>query len=253
MKFVRNLENFFEKYIEGFFNKKFESGLQPVEIAKHLLREMENERSIGVSHIYVPNLYHVNINNRDFEHLSPYSEAIQEELAEYLKQEAKQRGYTIVGKPIIEITSSTDVGAEKFQVASSFTEPLPLSTPSIADEPNDFSDTRVFDKLSADIIKPEQLLTGTLTIVDGLDTGDKFDIGINRVNIGRRDTNEIPLTDMNTSRLHSYIVCEDNQHILYDAKSLNGTYVNGHRVTRWRLRSGDKIKLGNTIILYEVR
>lgn len=253
MKLVRNLENFFEKYIEGFFNKKFTSGLQPVEIAKHLIREMENERTIGVSHIYVPNLYHVDINSQDFEHLSPYSEAIKEELAQYLKEEATQRGYTIVGKPIIELSPCCDLSSVKFRVESSFTEPLPQDTPPIEDKQRSVSDTRVFDKFSVETISQKQNIAGILTVLEGLDSGDKLEIGINRINIGRRDTNDLPLTDMNTSRLHSYIVCEDNEHILYDAKSLNGTYVNGHRVTRWRLRTGDKIKLGNTIILYEVR
>jgi pSer/pThr/pTyr-binding forkhead associated (FHA) protein len=73
------------------------------------------------------------------------------------------------------------------------------------------------------------------------------------VNIGRRESNELPLTDMNTSRLHAYVVFEEGGHTLYDARSLNGTYVNDHRVTRKRLKAGDRIKVGNTVILYEVK
>lgn len=252
MKFVRNLESLFEKYIEGFFNKKFESGLQPVEIAKHLLREMETERSIGVSHIYIPNLYHVYLNKEDFDHLSPYSQAIREELAQYINDEARDRGYTIVGRPIIEILSADVESTSKISVDSSFTEPLPIDPPS-DNSSEGLSDTKVFSKVTPEPNWPQRSIEAILTVVEGLDAGQKFTIGSNRVNIGRRESNELPLADMNTSRLHSYIVIEDNYHILYDAKSLNGTYVNGHRITRWRLRSDDKIKLGNTIILYEVK
>ncbi|MGI6092792.1 MAG: DUF3662 and FHA domain-containing protein [Veillonellaceae bacterium] len=252
MKIVRNLENFFEKYIEGFFNKKFESGLQPVEIAKHLLREMEAERFVGVSRIYIPNLYNVYLNKDDYDHLLPYSQAIRDELAQYVNNEARERGYTIVGKPIIELLSVGDQNTEKIRVDCSFTEPLPIDQSSDS-PPEGLSDTRVFNKVTSEPNWPKQNIEAALTVIEGLDAGEKYIIGNNRVNIGRRKSNELPLADMNTSRLHSYIVIEDNNHILYDAKSLNGTYVNGHRVARWRLRSGDKIKLGNTIILYEVK
>lgn len=254
MKIVRNLENFFEKYIEGFFNKKFESGLQPVEIAKQLVREMEDQRSIGVSHIYVPNLYHVYLNKVDYEHLSPYSQAIQQELAQYIKDEANQRNYTIIGKPIIEMSVSNNrLTTQKFSVASTFTEPLPTALPEDDITQEELSDTRVFTKLTVAPVRSEPSLSATLTVIEGLNAGEKLSIGTNRINIGRRESNELPLTDMNTSRLHSYIVLDDDKHILYDAKSLNGTYVNGHRITRWILRTGDKIRLGNTIILYEVK
>ena len=50
-----------------------------------------------------------------------------------------------------------------------------------------------------------------------------------------------------------YVIFEDGTHVLYDAKSLNGTYVNGQRITRKSLKNGDHIKLGNTVLLYEVK
>lgn len=90
-------------------------------------------------------------------------------------------------------------------------------------------------------------------MVKGIDSGLQIDLGVERVNIGRRESNELPLTDMNTSRLHAYVVYEEGGHVLYDAKSLNGTYANNHRVTRKRLKAGDRVKVGNTVILYEVR
>ncbi|MPN61701.1 hypothetical protein SDC9_209443 [bioreactor metagenome] len=93
---------------------------------------------------------------------------------------------------------------------------------------------------------------GKVQIVEGLDKGMKVEVGSKRINIGRRESNELPLTDMNTSRLHAYVIYEEGNHVLHDAKSLNGTYVNGHRITRKILCSGDRIKVGNTIILYEV-
>ena len=253
VKFVRSLENMFEKYIEGFFNNKFSSGLQPVEIAKQLVRQMEDERTIGVSKIYVPNSYVAYLNKADYERIGSYSQSICKELSLYLVEQARLKKYTISGIPLVEIHQDNGVGNGKFRVVSSFSEPLPEEhhASGIEVECHGISDTRIFDKVECDIIK-KSYLAGTLTVLEGPDVGTKIDIGANRVNIGRRASNELPLTDLNTSRLQAYVVHEVNKHVLYDAKSLNGTYVNNHRIMCKCLEVGDLIKIGNTVILYEV-
>ena len=250
---MRSLENIFEKYIEGFFNNKFSSGLQPVEIAKQLVRQMDDERTVGISQIYVPNSYAVYLNKDDYERIGSYSQSICKELSLYLVEQAKLRKYTISGIPLVQIYQDDGVGKGKFRVVSSFSEPLPEDNhaSSIAVECHEISDTRIFDKVKCDIIK-KSCLVGILTVLEGADMGIKIDMGTNRVNIGRRASNELPLTDMNTSRLQAYVVYEDNKHVIYDAKSLNGTYVNNHRIMRKGLEVGDLIKIGNTVILYEV-
>lgn len=253
MKFVRSLENMFEKYIEGFFNKKFSSGLQPVEIAKQLVRQMDDEKTVGISQIYVPNSYMVYLKEADYERIGSYSQSICHELSLYLVEQAQKRKYTINGIPIVELHKDNRVGKGQFRIVSSFSEPLPeeneISVPPV--EHHEMSETRVFDKMECDIMK-KPCLMGILTILEGPDAGVRADIGAQRINIGRRASNELPLADMNTSRLQAYIVNEENIHVIYDAKSLNGTYVNSHRIIRKELETGDQIKIGNTVILYEV-
>jgi len=253
VKFVRSLENMFEKYIEGFFNNKFSSGLQPVEIAKQLVRQMDDERTVGISQIYVPNSYVVYLNKADYERIGSYSQSICKELSLYLVEQAKLRKYTISGIPLVEIYQDDGIGKGKFRVVSSFSEPLPEENHvhDIEVDVSKISDTRIFDKVECDIIK-KSYLVGVLKVLEGPDVGVKVDMGVNRINIGRRASNELPLTDMNTSRLQAYVVYEDNKHVIYDAKSLNGTYVNNHRIMCKRLEMGDHIKIGNTVILYEV-
>ena len=255
MKFVRNLEGFFEKYIEGFFNKQFTSGLQPVEIAKQLARVMEDERTVGVSHVYVPNHYSVYINPADYERLEPYSSTVCSELSGYLLEESRRKGYTMSGVAQIELSLDENLPKQEFRIVSSFTETKAEEEANVPVLPVESGDTRVFDKLDVPSFFRSQpkLLHGLLTVVEGLDVGLKIDCIANRVNIGRRNTNELPLSDMNTSRLHSYIVYEEGHHVIHDAKSLNGTYVGGQRITHKELKNGDRIKVGNTVILYEVK
>ncbi|QDR80672.1 FhaA domain-containing protein [Sporomusa termitida] len=252
MKFVRNMESFFEKYIEDFFNRQFTSGLQPVEIARHLGRMLEDERTVGVSHVYVPNNYSIYVSREEYERLAPYAPSVCGELSTYLTEESRRKGYTMSGSPQIELFADENLTKQALRITSSFTDDpgeVDSSPPASLN-----SDTRIFDKLNPSLPDdpPVQLLYGLLTVIDGLDAGLKVDCAATRINIGRRNTNEMPLTDMNTSRLHAYIVYEDGCHVLHDAKSLNGTYVSSHRITHKQLKNGDKISVGNTVILYEV-
>lgn len=246
VNFIRNLENIFEKYIEGFFNRKFSSGLQPVEIAKQLVKEMERQKNIGVANIYVPNSYCIYLNQDDFERIAPYRQAVETELIGYLEEEAKLKNYTILGKPVIEMHAADSINTSKFNITSCFTESLPQN-----ENRKQLGDTLIFTKVNASLLN-DQSINGRLTVIEGSDCGVRVEIGTRRINIGRREGNELPLTDVSTSRLHAYIVYENGVHMLYDAKSLNGTYVDDHRVTRKSLQNNNRIRVGSTVILYEV-
>ena len=61
----------------------------------------------------------------------------------------------------------------------------------------------------------------------------------------------MPLKDINSSRLHAYILFQNSKHVLFDASSLNGTFLNEEKITEVALNHGDIFKIGNTRILYE--
>lgn len=263
MDVLSALEDVFEKYFEGFFRKKFSGDLQPVEIAKKLARQMEKSRSVSISTMYVPNRYLVYVSAHDYDRLSPYWQAIREELAHFLQDEAAKNNYAMVGAPVIDLFTAADITPGSMRVTSEFTEPSEEEPPAENLPGETCSDTsahtRVFSERPSLLPDLERIkrtrceAAATLTVIDGVDVGVAMDIAGGRVNIGRRPGNEFCLTDMNVSRLHAYIVWENNSHVIYDAKSLNGTYVNEQRVTRKILKTGDKIKLGNTVIAYEVK
>ena len=75
--------SFFEKHIEGYFNNKFSSELQPAEIAKKLVREMEAKHSVGVAKIYVPNHYEILLSAEDHQAFLPVEQAIREDKTIY--------------------------------------------------------------------------------------------------------------------------------------------------------------------------
>ena len=62
--------------------------------------------------------------------------------------------------------------------------------------------------------------------------------------IGRQADSDLVLLDNRVSRRHAQILRDTGSYILEDTSSRHGTYVNGQRVERWRLKSGDRISLG---------
>jgi len=254
VKFVRKWENVLEKYIEGYCNVKFSGTLQPAEIAKKLIREMENKRSVGVSKTYVPNHYQVTLNVRDHKHLLPVATAVQAELVQYLLAEIAKRGYTILSNPSFEFLISPTIAKSQFDVVGEFTEAIPYEKASSvlnAAESQQLGETKTFSRTMA-MESSQSVLQALITVIDGPDEGIKLKVGVQRFHMGRRESNELPLTDMNTSRLHAYIYYEAGHHVISDAKSLNGTYVNGSRISQKTLKSGDQIKIGHTLLSYEV-
>lgn len=72
------------------------------------------------------------------------------------------------------------------------------------------------------------------------------------VSIGRASDCTIPIKDRYLSRKHAEIVSAAGEWVLKDCGSANGTYLNGSRVERdHRLHNGDRIRLGDTEILFE--
>ena len=71
------------------------------------------------------------------------------------------------------------------------------------------------------------------------------------ITIGRSKEQDFPLLDESASRLHAYLRwCEDDGFVLYDADSLNGTYLNSQKITRAQVASGDTIRMGQSILVF---
>lgn len=71
--------------------------------------------------------------------------------------------------------------------------------------------------------------------------------------VGRGQENSIVINDDKVSRTHLQIVQDDNGNIsVVDLGSSNGTYVNGRRiVSEARLKKGDEVRIGDTILHWE--
>ncbi len=71
-----------------------------------------------------------------------------------------------------------------------------------------------------------------------------------RMVVGRLNSCDVCLSDSNASRQHSAFVPEGAGWAVEDLGSTNGTWVNGQRIDRLRLRDGDVIVVGVTELVY---
>jgi len=70
-----------------------------------------------------------------------------------------------------------------------------------------------------------------------------FPLGKELTNIGRKLDNHIVIQDPRVSRNHAQIRIVDDQYILLDLNSTGGTTVNGNKISKSVLYSGDSISL----------
>ncbi|HLN26941.1 MAG TPA: FHA domain-containing protein [Gemmataceae bacterium] len=93
-------------------------------------------------------------------------------------------------------------------------------------------------------------LSVTFQVLDGVDKGRVFpDLSV-PLTIGREEGNLLRLNDERVSRFHAKVQQDGGDLILTDLDSTNGTRVNGHVVQIRRLRYGDRITLGRSLLLF---
>lgn len=96
------------------------------------------------------------------------------------------------------------------------------------------------------------------TVIEGTDFGRVFLLEKPEMVLGRSDEADIQVDDEKVSRKHLKLCMVKNHKgesraKVVDLNSKNGIFVNGIRTYEEDLRSGDKIKVGDTILKFEIK
>jgi len=68
--------------------------------------------------------------------------------------------------------------------------------------------------------------------------------------IGRGVATDITVWDIRVSRVHCRIDRDETGYVVTDLNAANGTFVNGQKIETHRLKPGDEIKVGSTVLQY---
>lgn len=225
MGVLRNFETRLERGIEGFFKAAFRSGLQPIEIAKRILREMESAKTVGVKEIWVPNRYTLAVSEADRERFASMEGALIRELENVVSEGARENGYGLVARP--EVVFETDGGLKRGDLLVS-AELSEAPGPQTAERPAASSGPSA--KLALEGGNDEWTLDGDSSV------------------IGRLSGSEVEIQDPGASRRHAEIRREGEDFVLVDLGSTNGTLLNDAPVSEATLESGDRITIGRTVL-----
>lgn len=243
------LESFLETHIEGFFNRKLGGAVEQAEIMKQLERELLHHRKKGHRETVVPNCFYIELTPKDYQRL-----CVRKFLDDLYIQAEKlviSHDCFMDGELSITINSNEQIDKGTCLVTANFVDDEQMAERIEQTECN----TIILDKseFNPPMNLPAEYKTVSLLAVEGPDIDSYLEFGEKQIYIGRRVNNDFILTDGNASRVHAYIGYQRHRHILYDADSLNGTFVNGQRVVSPQLlHAGDEITIGETLLLYEV-
>ncbi len=91
--------------------------------------------------------------------------------------------------------------------------------------------------------------TLALRFISGKYQGGEFPLGAqHEIVVGRSSELDMVLVEDMVSRRHARIECGDDQIVIEDLGSTNGTFVNGEKIKRATLKEGDRVLIGTSIL-----
>jgi hypothetical protein len=217
---LRNFERRLEHLVEGTFARVFKTGLNPIEIGRRIVREIDANQSVAVDGaLAVPNHYWVYISTADYERFQEVETPLTNELIEAARTHITDENYRVLGPASVVLVEAPEYPEGTLQVQAQWRESA--ATP-----------------MSAELI---------------METGEQITIGDSAFSVGRLPNCSLILSDENVSRNHATIQRVPGGWTLTDHGSTNGTTVNGAPVTEVQLQLGDQIVFGATPATFQVR
>lgn len=252
MSLLRTIETRIARLVEGTFGKVFRTSVQPVELARRLVKEMDEHQQRTVRNVYVPNRFDVYLSRDDHRQLSQYAAALTTELAEYLAEHARRNGYALLTRPRVHLHLDRDLQLGRFGIAVRMEQPdeREAAVPDDAPAATPAGETMVYQAAVPVEEPPPAPITGSCAVFgpDG-----PFPLTGARVRVGRGRSNELVLHDPSVSREHAELVptSDGRGWRVRDLDSTNGVAVNGAKVREQALELGDTITFGSCDVRFD--
>ncbi len=233
MGILRKLEKRLEKLFEEPFTRAFKGGVHPLEIARRLMREVDDARVMGIGETLAPNRFLVRLSPSDNERLSGIAGSLAAEMESLVITYANQRGYHLITRPKVDFEPDSSLREGEFTVRTSLDEPVKSEPPTermaMGQQP-----------------PPAEGRLGMLTMLEGGNAGLSCNLEGTRTRLGRAEENDLVLPDPRASRFHAEIERTPSGYVLRDLGSTNGTLVRGRKVFERLLEDGDTLVVGGT-------
>ncbi len=212
---LRAMEGQIEEFVEGLMARAFGSGLQPVEIGRRLRRVAVRDRQVNVKGVAtVANRFVIELSPDDHDRVGAQGSSIVRDLVDEVRTVVAREQLTFAGPLSVELVENPERRRGTFSIERSFDD--------------------------GPAVQPAGLR---------LADGRVVDLGSAGLRIGRHPDNDIVIDESNVSRYHAQVLPGDDQWLVVDSGSTNGTRVNnlqigGQSEPPVRLGDGDIIMVG---------
>lgn len=217
MGILDSVERGLERAVNGAFARTFRSGVQPVEIAAGLKRELEiGSVTVDRDRVLAPNRFVVRLAPADATRLQSLGGTLERELIAVVTKHAKRQGYQLLGEADVELRVDQSLTTGVLQIDAAQVEGRVAWTPVI-----DIDGVR------------HELRRGTTVV-------------------GRGSDADIRISDTAASRQHLQLIWDGQSGIARDLGSTNGSKINGQRFREAALGPGTVITIGQTSLHFQL-
>lgn len=211
MGILDSVERGLERAVNGAFARTFRSGVQPVEIAAGLKRELDiGSVVVDRDRVLAPNRFVVRVANADADRLTRMGDTLERELITVVQKHAKRQGYRLLGDPDVELRRDDSLTTGVLEIDA----------------------TQVEGAVSwAAVIEVE---------------GVRHELRNGTTIVGRGSDTDIRLSDSAASRQHLQLIWDGKAGIARDLGSTNGAKINGQRFREAALSPDTVITIGHT-------
>jgi hypothetical protein len=287
---LKTLETMLANLVEGTFGRLFRSEVRPMELARRLAREMDEHRTQSVSRVYAPNEYTVWLSPEDRALYEGVEDELIDELCGYLLEHARRENLMLTDAPRIAFqtdeqltlgefgiearTVRPDEHAEPQQPQEESGEAAPASeewlqgdappalassaprrpSPQPAHAEPERGETMIYSssqRVGAPVKEARERRASRAVLV--LD-GKRVLVPPPGAVLGRSRECDVVLDDAGVSRRHAEIRPGADGWTVRDLGSTNGVRLNARTLRGTQpLQLGDRLQLGTTEIVFEVR
>lgn len=260
MSVLRNLERTLSELVEGTFGRVFRSEVRPVELARKLVREMDDHKTVSLSRTYVPNEYVIYLSEADRAKYEGVEQEVAGELCAYLLEHARRERLALVARPVVTFRTDSRLSLGEFGIQARLVRPAAPEAAAAgpAAVQADHGHTMVYstaDRVrgqveAAQAGRPGAPAPKPLLLAEGR----RHVVAPGGALLGRSRDCDVVLSDPNVSRHHAEVrPGGETGWTVQDLGSTNGVRVNGRDIRgAHALHSGDALELGTAQVTFEL-
>ena len=245
------LERFFERLFERPTARFFRTRLQPVQLQRRIERAMESERLAASDRTLVPNRYTIHLNPDDVAAFGDFGSTLAAELADSALVFARAHRYTLVDRPRVELVSDPAVERADIVFRARFADPVAVRTAESGGTAEPASDEDAATNTMVFTVPRPEAPRARLRLIEPGTSERVVQLDGRTVTLGRATDNGLVLADGRVSRHHGRISVRRGTLVYTDLQSTNGSRVNGTAVDEVVLGVGDRIEVGDTLLVIE--